>query len=526
MIMGHNPEPLPVAFPTVVHALVDAAAKRPGQEALALGSERLNYREYLRCVTGFSRELRALGLEGRRVALLMGNSIDVCIAMYAVHAARAEAVPLNPVYTAQELLPMLDNAELSAIIHDAALGDLVRTIATGLGVEHLVGIGGGKRLTAWRARAGFDTLDYLPEPGDPATLQFTGGTTGRAKGACISHHSLSVNISQREAISPTRDDLERTLCVMPLFHCYAVSMCLHAMVYRRGALVILPRYHPRDVIDALVREKITLFAGSPTMFTGLLNYPGFAETDFSNLSMSSSGSAPLAEKVLDEWERITGTPILEGYGQSEAGPVISFNPLHGVRKPTSVGIPLPQTEIQVVDLETGAEVLEPGEKGEIRVAGPQVMSGYRNMPEETARALRDGWLYTGDIGELDEDGYLYIRGRKKEMIIVSGYNVFPREIEEVLHRNPGVSEAAVVGRTDAYRGELPVAFVVPGKENSLDEETLRKYCAECLAPYKIPAEFRLLERLPKTVVGKIDKIALTETANRFSPETPGRNHAE
>ena len=520
--MGQTPEPLPVTFPTVVHALVDAAAKSPGREALALGGERLNYREYLRCVAGFSRELRDLGLGGRRVALLMGNSIDVCIALYAVHAARAEAVPLNPVYTARELMPMLDDAGVSAIIHDVALEDLVRTIATELGVEHLVGIGGGRRLTAWRARAGFDRLDDLPEPGDPATLQFTGGTTGRARGACISHHSLSVNISQREAILPTRDDVERTLCIMPLFHCYAVSMCLHAMVYRRGALIILPHYHPGEVIDALVREKITLFAGSPTIFTGLLNYPGFAETDFSNLYLSFSGSAPLAASVLEEWERTTGTPILEGYGQSEAGPVISFNPLHGVRKPASVGLPLPQTEIQVVDIESGEEVLKPGRKGEIRVAGPQVMSGYRNRPEETARALRDGWLYTGDIGEMDEDGYLYIRGRKKEMIIVSGYNVFPREIEEILHRNPGVSEAAVVGRTDAYRGELPVAFVVPGRENGPDEETLRQYCAECLAPYKIPAEFRFMERLPKTVVGKIDKVALAEAAS----ETPGRNYAE
>ena len=505
---------LPRVFPTVVHALVDAAQNRPDQEALVMGEERLNYREYLRCVAGFSGELRELGLGGCRVALLMGNSIDVCIAMFAVHAARAEAVPLNPVYTVRELLPILQDAEVAAIIYDEPLDDMVQSIAAGLDIKHLIATGNDRHLTGWRGRPDIDSLDDLPEAEDPATLQFTGGTTGRAKGARISHYSLSVNLSQREAVTPTRDDVERTLCVMPLFHCYAVSMCLHAMVYRRGALVILPRYHPGEVIDALVREQITLFAGSPTIFTGLLNYPGFAETDFSNLSMSSSGSAPLAGKVLDEWERITGTPILEGYGQSEAGPVISFNPLYGVRKPTSVGIPMPETEIQVVDLEAGTKVLETGRKGEIRVAGPQVMRGYRNRPDESAQALRDGWLYTGDIGELDEDGYLYIRGRKKEMIIVSGYNVYPREIEEILHRNPGIREAAVVGRTDAYRGELPVAFIVPGVENGLDEETLRQYCAENLAPYKIPAEFHFVEHLPKTVVGKVDKIRLTEMANR------------
>ena len=507
---------LPVLFPTVVHALADAAAKSPGHEALVLGEERLNYREYLRCVAGFSRELEALELGGCRVALLMGNSIDVCIAMFAVHAARAEAVPLNPVYTARELLPMLEDAEVAAIIYDEPFAAMVRSLAAELHIKHLLAVGNSRRLTEWRARRDLDSLGDLPEAEDPATLQFTGGTTGSAKGACISHHSLSVNVSQREAISPTRDDVERTLCIMPLFHCYAVSMCLHAMVYRRGALVILPRYHPEEVIAALVREKITLFAGSPTIFTGLLNYPGFAETDFSNLYMSSSGSAPLAENILSDWERITGTPILEGYGQSEAGPVISFNPLHGVRKPTSVGLPLPATEIQVVDVETGTQVLRTGQKGEIRVAGPQVMGGYRNRPQETAQALRDGWLYTGDIGELDEEGYLYIRARKKEMIIVSGYNVYPREVEEILHQNPGVREAAVVAKKDAYRGELPVAFVVSGEQDDMDEELLRHYCTQCLASYKIPAQFHFVDQLPKTVVGKVDKVALAQRAN---PET-------
>ena len=506
---------LPRVFPTVVHALVDVAARSPEHEALVLGEERLNYREYLRCVAGFSAELRELGLGGCRIAMLMGNSIDVCIAMFAVHAAKAEAVPLNPVYTTSELLPMLEDAEVSAMVYDEALDDTARSLAGRLGIKHLIAVGEdrGRRLTGWRERRDLDSLYDLPQAEDPATLQFTGGTTGRAKGAGISHYSLSVNLSQREAVVPTRDDVERTLCVMPLFHCYAVSMCLHAMVYRRGTLVILPRYHPRDVIDALVREQITLFAGSPTMFTGLLTYPGFAGTDFSNLSMSSSGSAPLAGKVLNEWERITGTPIFEGYGQSEAGPVISFNPLDGVRKPTSVGIPLPETDIQVVDLQTGARVLEAGQKGEIRIAGPQVMQGYRNRPDETAQTLRDGWLYTGDIGELDEEGYLYIRGRKKEMLIVSGYNVFPREVEEVLHLNPQVREAAVVAKTDDYRGELPVAFVVAGEQDGGDEEALKRYCAERLASYKIPAEFRFLDSLPKTAVGKVDKILLTEMAN-------------
>ena len=513
--MAPASEALPVRFPSVVHALLDAARRAPEQEALALGEERLNYREYLRCAAGFSRELREFGLSGCRVAILMHNSTDICIALFGVHAARAEAVPLNPVYTARELLPMLEDAGVSALIYDATLDELVQSLAAELRLGRLLAIGPDRRLTVWRNQREFDTLTELPQAGDPATLQFTGGTTGRARGARISHHSLSVNISQREALLPTRDDIERMLCVMPLFHCYAVSMCLHAMVYRRGALVMLPRYHPGAVLATLVREKITLFGGSPTIFTGLLNYPGFAETDFSSLYLSSSGSAPLAETVLKQWEAITGTPILEGYGQSEAGPVISFNPLHGLRKLNSVGLPVPQTKVQVVDPETGARVLAAGQKGEIRVAGPQVMCGYLNQPQETAQALRDGWLYTGDIGELDADGYLYIRGRKKEMLLVSGYNVFPREIEEILHRHPGVREAAVVGRADAYRGELPVAFIVPDQNNGVDEQALQQYCTGALAPYKIPAEFYIVQQLPKTVVGKVDKVALRQAAEQM-----------
>lgn len=506
---------LPKVFPTVVHMLVDAAESRPCREALVLDEERLDYAEYLRCVIGFSRELGALGVSGRRVAMVMGNSIDICIATFAVHMARAEATPLNPVYTARELLPMLEDAAPAVILYDEGIDGVIQSIAAELSIEHCISIGDnrGRRLTQWRNNRELKPPGELPGGDDPATLQFTGGTTGRAKGACLSHHSLSVNISQREAVFPTRDDVERMLCVMPLFHCYAVSMCLHTMAYRRGTLVILPRYHPGMALDTMTREKITLLGGSPTIFTGLLNYPGFAETGFSHLYLSSSGSAPLAGNVLSEWERITGTPILEGYGQSEAGPVIAFNPLNGVRKPTSVGIALPETDIQVVDLETGKNVLEVGQKGEIRITGPQIMEGYLNRPEETSRALRDGWLYTGDIGELDEEGYLFIRGRKKEMIIVSGYNVFPREVEETLHRNPHVEEAAVVARTDDYRGELPIAFIVVKVDHVVTGAELKQYCANRLAFYKIPVEFRLIDKLPKTLVGKVDKLLLSKMAN-------------
>ena len=271
-------------------------------------------------------------------------------------------------------------------------------------------------LTEWANGPSLALPQPLPEPDRIATLQYTGGTTGRSKGANLTHRSIAVNISQREALVPVPRDGQRLLCVMPLFHVYAVAMCLHNMVYAGGTLVIVPRYTPDAVFDLIEQERITIFAGSPTLFIGLMAHPRFGSIDFSRLDASYSGSAALPEELLRRWEAATGAPVIEGYGQSEAGPVISFNPLQGQRRPGSVGVPVPGTDVQIVDLDEGdARCCGVGEKGEIRVRGPQVMSGYRNLPEETAATLRGGWLYTGDIGEVDSDGYLFIRDRKKEM---------------------------------------------------------------------------------------------------------------
>ena len=244
----------------------------------------------------------------------------------------------------------------------------------------------------------------------------------------------------------------------------------------------------------------------------MLSQPGLSDIGRS-LRLCVSGSAPLPAEVLQRWEAATGVPICEGYGQTEAGPVLSYNSPHAERKPGSVGRTLPDTELQIVDLETGVRVLPVGEAGEIRARGPQVMRGYRNRPEETAAALRDGWLYTGDIGELDTDGVLFIRGRRKEMVIVSGFNVYPREVEDVLHAHPDVHEAAVVGRPDARRGEALVAFVVTRGE-AVDVAAVGVHLAERLTRYKLPSEIRVLDTLPRTAVGKIDKQRLQEMARQ------------
>jgi len=488
--------------------LRDAADRNPLGEALVCGDERLDYRAYWHCVRAFAAELRARGVAGERVALLLGNSPDLCIAMFAAQLAGAQVVPLNPLYTASELAPLLADAAPILLIHDAVNGARDTALVAALSIPQAIALGVDNRLTALPDSA--LPTGMLPAPETLATLQFTGGTTGRAKGADITHHALAVNIAQRDAVLPTRPDRERILCVMPLFHCYAIHMCLHNMVNCRGTLVIVPRYHPGELLALFARERITLFGGSPTLFAGLLDYPGFATTDFSTLHATYSGASALPAELLTRWEAHTGAPVVEGYGQSEAGPVASFNPLHGVRKPSSVGIALPGVEIEIVDLEHGTRVLPSGECGEIRLRGPQIMQGYRNRPEETAETLRDGWLYTGDTGEFDRDGYLHIRGRKKEMIIVSGFNVYPREVEDVLVQAPGVSECAVLGVPDAYRGELPLAFVVPAAGVELDVAALQDFCARHLAHYKQPREIRIVAQVPKTSVGKLDRIALKQ----------------
>jgi long-chain acyl-CoA synthetase len=502
-------------YPTVVHMLIDAATTAPDREALIAGEERLNYRQFLNCVIGFSNELENIDITNERVALVMGNSIDICIAMFAAQMAHNQIVPMNPMYTEHELLPMLEDADVKCLIYDSSNKITVEKIASELNIPQLIFIDAknGRRLTEWVATESLAVPAKLPTSEELATLQFTGGTTGRAKGANLTHTALATNMHQCNSLQKARMDIERVLCVMPLFHCYAWSVCLYNMVNCRGTMVILAKYHPQEVLDAFGNEKITIFAGSPTLFTGLMNYETFNKADFSCLTKSNSGSAPLAEELLVKWEQTTGTPILEGYGQTEASPVISFNPSDGVRKAGSVGIAVPDTEIQIVDLTDGKEILANGEKGEIRVRGPQVMLGYRNRPEETAESLREGWLYTGDIGYLDEDNYLFVTGRKKEMILVSGFNVFPREIEELLFLYPGIKEAAVVGKEDEYRGELPVAFIVAVEEEVLDVEQLRTYCETKLADYKVPVEFRIVSSLPKTAVGKVNKITLTSMAN-------------
>lgn len=506
---------LPRVWPSVVHMLDDAARRSPDATALVCEDDVLTYREYAACAAGFALELKAAGIgTGSRVVLLMINSADIAIATFGVQAAGAQVVPLNPGYSASELAPLLEDAAPDAIVYDSALAPTLRPMigsidafgATGAIVRTLrIEVGpAARRLTAWRDRAELAGRLPLPDAEGLSTLQYTGGTTGRSKGVDLAHRAVAVNVSQREALLPTEPERERVLAITPLFHVYAVSMGLYLAAYARATLVIVARYRPEAVLEAIARHRITLLGASPTILIGLMACAAFESADLGSLRLCFSGSSALPEATLRRWEKATGCAIAEGYGQSEAGPVLAFNPRDGVRKVGSVGVALPDTRIEIVDIETGREPQPIGVAGEIRALGPQLMRGYRNRPEETALALRDGWLHTGDIGELDADAYLYIRGRKKEMAIVGGYNVYPREVEEALCTHPRVREAAVIGIPDAYRGEALVATVVVDAPGVSAAELLAHLGAR-LVRYKVPREVRLVAALPKTSVGKVDK---------------------
>jgi long-chain acyl-CoA synthetase len=461
-------------------------------------------------VAELALELEDLGARGDRVATLLGNSIEACVAAFGALAAGAQHVPLNPLYAPRELDLMLRDAAPRALIVDAALEATAAPLAQAAGVPHLLVTGPGRRQFDAPRDAG-SRLANLPDPGSLALLQYTGGTTGRPKGVDLTHRAIATNVAQREGLLPTRPG-ERILCMMPVSHSYGMAMGLFLAPYCGGTLVLLPRFVADDVLAAVQRERITVFPGSPTVFTGLLAHPRIAATDWSSVHTCYSGASALPESTLARWRDAVGAPVYEGYGQTEAGPVLAFNPVHGTVKPGSVGLPVPQTEIQIVDVETGMRVLPAGERGEIRARGPQLMRGYRNLPGETAQALRGGWLYTGDIGEFDAEGYLHIRDRKKDMLIVGGYNVYPREVEEVLVMHPAVLDAAVVGVRDEYRGELPVAFVALRPGARLEGEALLEHCRANLARYKLPARIQVLEALPKTSVAKTDKNRLRQMA--------------
>jgi long-chain acyl-CoA synthetase len=495
-------------YPTVVHALAEAARRAPERAAIVCGDRTLSYAGYARAAGGFARRLAEHGVAGERVSILMSNGIEMAVAMMGAMAARAQMAPANPFFTERELKPLLADAAPRVLVVDPGSAAKGRVLAAQLGIRHVEMLGeGGLSVDAWAGDPSLGLPDTLPGADDWATLPYSGGTTGLPKGVNHKHRNIVCFFRQNFSIWPIRFDSERFLNVAPMFHIWGFQFATWVPIYARGTLVIVPKFDPEPVLDAFERQRVTIFEGGPaSIYMGLMAHPRFRTTDFSSLRFCLAGGSACPEQMVRDWEAATGSILLEALGMSEGAP-IAMNPVER-RKFQAVGITPPLTEIDVVDLETGERVLGVGERGEVRVRGPQFTQGYRNRPEENAQALRDGWLYTGDIGYFDEDGYLFLVDRKKDMVNVGGYNVFPREIDELMFRHPKIREAAAVGVPDPRLGERVAAFVVLAPGEKMTEDEFFAYCAENLVKYKRPTSVAFVDALPKTGAGKINRRAL------------------
>ncbi len=485
------------------------------QDALVFYHRHWTYREFLHDAQRCARALQDRGLkEGDRVALMLPNCPQYAISYYGVLMAGGVVAQVNPLSVERELQYLLEDSGASMIVALDQVLPRVAAVRAATPIDGVIGVGLKGTVAADGVEDFWEVLrsasSDIPEPPTAdnqavAVLQYTGGTTGRSKGAMLTHRNLVANLIQLHAYTPDGMSLgsETFLGVIPLFHIYGVECVLNLCVYMGGRLVLLPRFDVTEVLEAIRDQHPTLWPGVPTMYVALLQRPDVSEYGVDSIRLCNSGSAPMPKELLERFEDTTGAAILEGYGLSETSPVTHTNPYWGVRKPGTVGLPLPSTEYRVVDPNTGAD-LGPGELGEIWIKGPQVMKGYWNRPEETQASLVDGqWFRTGDLGSYDEDGYLAIMDRLKDLIIASGYNVYPREIEEILYQHPDVVEAVVVGAPDSYRGETVRAVIVPRTGSGLTVELLNEYLARNLAAYKRPKMIEFRDSLPKSAVGKI-----------------------
>jgi len=529
---------IPESAPATIGELPAFAARiAPRKTALITPERQYTFSDLAERTLAAARGLASLGLApGERVAILLPNGLPNLHAYFATSAAGGVPVPINTFLAAPEVASVVEDSEAACLVVTrrrlAALASwldklpALRVIVLVEGEGHAEAPApGGIRVVDWETMAaGGDGVELPapPAPGDLAVLTYTSGTTGRIKGVMLSHANLLANARGcLDAVRLQRSD--RLLLFLPMFHSLTQTVCLILPRMATLPVVLLPGVDRAAIRTALRRFRPTIFLAVPAVYTAMAdNAPATVARWLNPIRVYLSGAAPLPRDVLQRFEKAWKRPLCEGYGLSEAAPVVCLNPVDGQRKGGSVGPPIPGVEVRIVG-EDGGEVLN-GEVGEILVRGPNVMAGYHRRPEETAAALRDGWLHTGDLGHLDEDGYLFIVGRQKEMLIYRGMNVYPREIEEVLAGHPDVTEAAVIGLDDVQKGEVPHAAVALRSGASATERALRAHCKSRLALYKVPRSILILPSLPRNPTGKIlkdrvrESIVASRPAAGLSPE--------
>jgi long-chain acyl-CoA synthetase len=493
--------------------------------------QKMTYGELKGHVRRMATALVDMGVKkGDRVALMLPNCPQMIISYYGVLEAGAVVANISPLHVEREIDYELNDSGSEIMIYldlfhsriEAVKGNtpLKRSIVTSITdyMETPAPVMAEKAPDIDYFRDVIESScpelpDVEIDPAeDLAALQYTGGTTGVAKGVMLTHRNLIANALQishwgKEFIERGKDVY---LCVIPFFHSYGQSVAMNNAILNASAMVLIPQFEINMMLQAIQKYEPNFFPGVPTLYVAILSHPEAVAYGVNKIKLCNSGSAPLPIEVHKQFSQISGGVFCEGYGLSEASPVTHSNPIIGKKKIGSVGLPFPDTDAKIVDAETGKKELGFNEPGELIIKGPQVMKGYWNRPEETAETLRDGWLFTGDIGTVDEEGYFYIVDRKKDMIIAGGFNIYPREIDEVLFEHPKVQEAVAVGVPDEYRGETVKAFIVlnPGEECS--EEEIIDFCRERLAPYKAPRLVEFRAELPKTMVGKVLRRALLE----------------
>lgn len=526
--------------------LEKSAQEFPEREAIYFMGKRISYQELTEDVYRMARVLKELGVKkGDRVSLMLANTPQAVVSYYAVLKIGGVVVQTNPMYKERELEHLLaDSGAETIICMDLVYPQvekvkprtsLKRVLVTGI-QDYLpfpknwlyslkLKMDGAKRKIPYgdevfafsevmKQAASDPVKNEIASMDEVALLQYTGGTTGPAKGAMLTHRNLVVNVIQcSHWMYKGERGQEKVLGLVPFFHVYGMTVVMNFSVYMAASMVLVPRFDVKDVLKVIDRERPSFFPGAPTMYVALINHPEVTKYDLSSIQACISGSAPLPLAVQKEFEKLTGGRLVEGYGLTECSPVTHANPIWDNRKNGSIGLPWPDTECRVVDPDRGEEV-EAGVAGLLQVKGPQVMKGYWNQPEETDRVLREGWLNTGDIAMMDEDGYFYIMDRQKDMIIAGGFNIYPREVEEVLYDHPAVQEVAVIGVPDPYRGETVKAVLVLKPDAQVTEKELNTYCRSKLANFKAPRLYEFRDQLPKTTVGKVLRRELVEEEKR------------